>query len=90
MNPLSPESSLHTEEDLAPAAPALVVFDTSDPTRSPTGHQQTWKERQRTLDRLLKPNFTPRQMSRAQRRKDGDFRTAKQIIAEDIANQGRK
>lgn len=101
MNSTSPHTPPVTEEKCVSgpgAAPSLVVFDTSDLTRSPSGHTPTTpadvagtllsREMSRFMlegNFTLSPTFTPRPMSRAQRRKAGDYRTARQIIADDMA-----
>lgn len=70
--------------------PMAVIFDTSDLTRSPSGHTPTWKGRQRHLDQKLQPRVLHEQWtSRKDRRATGDRRTAQQIAESIRAGQER-
>ena len=67
-----------------------VVFDTSDLTRSPSGHTPTWRDRQRHLDQKLQPRVLHEQWtSRKDRRAKGDRRTAQQIAESIRSGQER-
>lgn len=93
MNSTSPHTPPDTEEKCVSgpgAAPSLVVFDTSDLTRSPSGHTPTWKGRQRHLDQKLQPRVLHEQWtSRKDRRATGDRRTAQQIAESIRSGQER-